>query len=74
MTGWGRIWKLGYFSNVLMPGRWIHRIDEEITPGGCSNGSTGFMVVSPPLASMQVGPLPPLLSSTLTSVEPGLDD
>lgn len=54
-SGWGRIWKLGYFSNVLTPGRWIHRVDEEITPGGCSNGSTGFMVVSPQGGAMQGG-------------------
>ncbi|WKY00594.1 hypothetical protein Q1695_014987 [Nippostrongylus brasiliensis] len=52
-SGHGRIWKLGYFSNVLTPGRWIHRIDEVITPAGCTNASTGGMITAPPWGVMQ---------------------
>uniref|UniRef100_A0A183FPW6 NIDO domain-containing protein n=1 Tax=Heligmosomoides polygyrus TaxID=6339 RepID=A0A183FPW6_HELPZ len=51
----GRIWKLGYFSNVLTPGRWIHRIDEAIIPAGCTNASTGGMITAPPWGPMQGG-------------------
>ena len=40
-SGHGRIWKLGYFSNVVTPGRWVHRIDEIIIPAGCTNASNG---------------------------------
>lgn len=40
-SGEGRVWKLAYFTNVLTPGRWVYRVDEEIVPGGCSNDSTG---------------------------------
>uniref|UniRef100_A0A158PAN1 AMOP domain protein n=1 Tax=Angiostrongylus cantonensis TaxID=6313 RepID=A0A158PAN1_ANGCA len=54
-SGHGRIWKLGYFSNVLTPGRWIHRIDEVIIPAGCTNASTGTMITAPPWGVMQGG-------------------
>ncbi|XGW17593.1 hypothetical protein V3C99_002299 [Haemonchus contortus] len=54
-SGHGRIWKLGYFSNVLTPGRWIHRIDEVIIPAGCTNASTGGMITAPPWGPMQGG-------------------
>uniref|UniRef100_A0A0N5BFW0 AMOP domain-containing protein n=1 Tax=Strongyloides papillosus TaxID=174720 RepID=A0A0N5BFW0_STREA len=54
-SGEGRVWKLGYFSNGVTPGRWIHRIDEVIIPGGCSNGSTGGVITAPPWGPMQGG-------------------
>ncbi|KAH7731534.1 Protein K03H1.5 [Aphelenchoides avenae] len=54
-SGHGRVWKLGYFSNVLTPGRWIHRIDEVVIPAGCTNASTGAMVTAPPWGVMQGG-------------------
>ncbi|KAL6728780.1 hypothetical protein Aduo_010517 [Ancylostoma duodenale] len=54
-SGHGRIWKLGYFSNVLTPGRWIHRIDEVIIPAGCTNASTGGVITAPPWGVMQGG-------------------
>ncbi|VDM57286.1 unnamed protein product [Angiostrongylus costaricensis] len=54
-SGHGRVWKLGYFSNVLTPGRWIHRIDEVIIPAGCTNASTGTMITAPPWGVMQGG-------------------
>ena len=43
-SGHGRVWKLGYFSNVLVPGRWIFRVDERIIPGGCLNASIGVLL------------------------------
>ncbi|CAJ0931492.1 unnamed protein product, partial [Mesorhabditis belari] len=54
-SGHGRIWKLGYFSNVLTPGRWVHRIDELIIPAGCTNASDGGVVLAPPFGPMQGG-------------------
>jgi hypothetical protein len=36
-------------------GRWIFRIDEQIIPAGCSNGSIGDIVVSPTYGPMQGG-------------------
>ena len=45
-SGHGRVWKLGYFSNVLTPGRWIHRIDEAVIPAGCTNASNGKFFLS----------------------------
>ncbi|KAK5978866.1 AMOP domain protein [Trichostrongylus colubriformis] len=54
-SGHGRIWKLAYFSNVLTPGRWIHRIDEVIIPAGCTNASTGRVITAPPWGPMQGG-------------------
>uniref|UniRef100_A0A914XKJ5 AMOP domain protein n=1 Tax=Plectus sambesii TaxID=2011161 RepID=A0A914XKJ5_9BILA len=54
-AGHGRIWKLGYFSNVLTAGRWIHRVDEQIIPGGCTNASIGRVVLAPPFGPMQGG-------------------
>uniref|UniRef100_A0A1I7Z4N6 NIDO domain-containing protein n=1 Tax=Steinernema glaseri TaxID=37863 RepID=A0A1I7Z4N6_9BILA len=54
-SGHGRIWKLGYFSNVLTPGRWVHRVDEAIIPAGCTNASTGSMITAPPWGPMQGG-------------------
>ncbi|TKR68245.1 hypothetical protein L596_024251 [Steinernema carpocapsae] len=54
-SGHGRIWKLGYFSNVLTPGRWVHRVDEVIVPAGCTNASTGGMITAPPWGPMQGG-------------------
>uniref|UniRef100_A0AC34GTL4 NIDO domain-containing protein n=1 Tax=Panagrolaimus sp. ES5 TaxID=591445 RepID=A0AC34GTL4_9BILA len=52
-SGHGRVWKLGYFSNVLTPGRWIHRIDEVVIPAGCTNASDGAVITSPPWGLMQ---------------------
>ncbi|CAL2036914.1 unnamed protein product [Caenorhabditis brenneri] len=54
-SGEGRLWKLGYFSNVLTPGRWIHRIDELIIPAGCTNASNGVMMTAPPWGPMHGG-------------------
>ncbi|CAD6187941.1 unnamed protein product [Caenorhabditis auriculariae] len=54
-SGHGRLWKLGYFSNVLTPGRWIHRVDELIIPAGCTNASNGGVVTAPPWGPMQGG-------------------
>uniref|UniRef100_A0A8R1ERK8 NIDO domain-containing protein n=1 Tax=Caenorhabditis japonica TaxID=281687 RepID=A0A8R1ERK8_CAEJA len=54
-SGEGRLWKLGYFSNVLTPGRWIHRVDELIIPAGCTNASNGGMLTAPPWGPMHGG-------------------
>ncbi|CAI4226085.1 unnamed protein product [Auanema sp. JU1783] len=54
-SGHGRSWKLGYFSNVLTPGRWVHRVDELIIPAGCTNASNGGMLTAPPWGPMMGG-------------------
>lgn len=40
-SGEGRVNRLAEFSNVMIPGRWIYRVDEQIITGGCSNESVG---------------------------------
>lgn len=53
-SGEGRVGRLALFTNGLVPGRWIYRVDEEIVAGGCSNESVGYVVVSPD-SGIQVG-------------------
>ncbi|KRY61525.1 Uncharacterized protein T03_15396, partial [Trichinella britovi] len=51
----GEIFKLATFSSVSVPGRWMYRVDEEIIRGGCSNASSGYLVIAPDRGTMLGG-------------------
>lgn len=47
-SGEGNSFKLVQFGSTQAAGRWIHRVDEVITYGGCTNDSTGLLRYNAP--------------------------